>query len=68
MNTGLSLFLSLFFYFLFFYYVCMYIYIYVCVYFVFINFTNLKLGGVIFRLLIEIIILLFTTPTPHQIV
>ena len=28
----------------------------------------LKLGGVIFRLLIEIIILLFTTHTPHQIV
>ena len=46
----------------------MYIYIYVYVYFVFINFTNLKLGGVIFRLLIEIIILLFTTHTPHQIV
>ena len=67
MNTGLSLFLSLFFL-KFFNYVCMYIYIYVYVYFVFINFTNLKLGGVIFRLLIEIIILLFTTHTPHQIV
>ena len=36
------------------------------VYFVFINFTNLKLGGVIFRLLIEIIMLLFTTHTPHK--
>ena len=47
---------------------CVCIYIYVYVYFVFINFTNLKLGGVIFRLLIEIIILLFTTHTPHQIV
>ena len=47
-----------------------YIYIYVCmyVYLVLINFTNLKPGGVIFRLLIEIIILLFTTHTPHQIV
>ena len=64
MNTGLSPFLSLFFY------VCMYVWyicIYVYVYFVSINFTNLKLGGVIFRLLIEIIILLFTTHTPHQI-
>ena len=69
MNTGLSLFLSLFFIYLFFTMcVYIYIYVYVYVYFVFINFTNLKLGGVIFRLLIEIIILLFTTHTPHQIV
>ena len=37
------------------------------VYFVFINLTNLKIGGVIFRLLIKIIIILFTTHTPHQI-
>ena len=65
MNTGLSLFLSLFFI-----YVCMYVYMYIYMYvcFVSINFTNLKLGGVILVLLIEIIILLFTTHTPHQIV
>ena len=63
MNTGLS---PSFPYFLC-VYVCMYICIYVYVYFVSINFTNHKLGGVIFRLLIEIIILLFTTHTPHQI-
>ena len=62
MNTGLSLFLSLFFM-----CVCIYIYMCVCVYFTLINLTILKLGGVIFRLLIEIIILLFTTHTPHQI-
>ena len=67
MNTGLSLF-SFLIYFLFFLILCVCMYIYVYVYFVFINFTNLKLGGVIFRLLIEIIILLFTTHTPHQIV
>ena len=30
--------------------------------------VNFKLGDVIFRLLIEIIILLFTTHTPHQFV
>ena len=59
MNTGLSLFFPLFL-------KCVYVYIYV--YFVIINLTNLKLGGVIFRLLIEIIVVLFTTHTPHQIV
>ena len=69
MNTGLSLFSFLiFFIFIFILILCVCMYIYVYVYFVFINFTNLKLGGVIFRLLIEIIILLFTTHTPHQIV
>ena len=67
MNTGLSLF-SFLILFIFILILCVCMYIYVYVYFVFINFTNLKLGGVIFRLLIEIIILLFTTHTPHQIV